>query len=509
MSDKTPVLSIISNPVNKYLYRDTRKTKSLELPQQNHGYLRKPKRSNTRKKHILKIPMRSNIRSKSITKICSNAGECMAIGRENDTIIEYFDGFTNFDYIKVPIIRIGKPSNNGFIHRIQYMRNGYSCYAILKSSQSAKADNLAYEYLVGQFINKQSKRFPCFVETYGFFYYKDVDSWNNMRMSLKMNDKTLFSESLMKIESGSNSFLKLACRIGERAALLIQDIPKSKALYDMLKPSIEPVKKVRIRNKNYNVYDDSFVENDLRYILFQVYFPLAALSSLFTHYDLHGDNVLVYELENQTCIEYRYHFYDGTSVSFKSKYIAKIIDYGRCYFLDTEAKYLSESESLEIYENICKLSDCGDCGNKKGFGWMTHPKYNSCSNYYINSNVVNTSHDIRLIKIISDSATQLRNTLDPKSNYLINVLDEDMQNLLVDIVYDETYGSRPRTSSYNPSHIWSKKIQTVDDVIKLLRNSVNNPESMNQNGGNYSGMNCIGVLDIYDNLNRDMKFTPT
>lgn len=58
--------------------------------------------------------------------------------------------------------------------------------------------------------------------------------------------------------------------------------------------------------------------------------PLATLANTFTHYDLHPSNVLL--CEPVLGKYYKYILNDRTVVEFKSKYIVKIIDYGRSFF---------------------------------------------------------------------------------------------------------------------------------------------------------------------------------
>jgi hypothetical protein len=69
-----------------------------------------------------------------LKSICSDAGVCIAFGKENKKIKEHFAGFIDVKYIKSPIKRIGNPSQNGFINEITYERNGYVANSILKSS---------------------------------------------------------------------------------------------------------------------------------------------------------------------------------------------------------------------------------------------------------------------------------------------------------------------------------------------------------------------------------------
>jgi len=113
--------------------------------------------------------------------ICADSGVCVAFGTEINKINKFFDNFSNFEYVVSPARTIGKESNNGFVKEIKYEREGYDAYAVLKSSSRKDADNLMYEYEVGQYINKQNTIFPCFLETYGVFLYKDDASWKHAR----------------------------------------------------------------------------------------------------------------------------------------------------------------------------------------------------------------------------------------------------------------------------------------------------------------------------------------
>jgi len=85
--------------------------------------------------------------------VCLDSGVCLAFGTYANEIKKHFGGFVHFEYAKAPIKRIGVPSQNGFINEIQYEHRGYKSYAILKSSMKKTADNLMYEYLVGQYVN--------------------------------------------------------------------------------------------------------------------------------------------------------------------------------------------------------------------------------------------------------------------------------------------------------------------------------------------------------------------
>ena len=141
------------------------------------------KSSGTRRKKASVII--SNFIEKSdlfLKTICSDSGMCIALGKKTDDINSYFKGFVNFEYALSPIKKIGQVSANGFIKEIAYEKAGYKSFAILKSEQNIHADNLVYEYAVGKnFINIVNKLYPCFVETYGLYFYHDNDSWTIMK----------------------------------------------------------------------------------------------------------------------------------------------------------------------------------------------------------------------------------------------------------------------------------------------------------------------------------------
>ena len=96
-------------------------------------------------------------------------------------------------------------------------------------------------------------------------------------------------------------------------------------------------------------------------MLFQVYFPLYYLQEEFTHNDLHSNNILYYTPfpGSNRYVQLIYHMADGTTISFKSKYIMKIIDYGRSFV---------KTLSVETIDAVCSEKECGDdCGKDKGY----------------------------------------------------------------------------------------------------------------------------------------------
>ena len=408
-----------------------------------------------------------------LKSICSDSGICIAFGRETNKIKEHFGGFTDFKYVKLPIKRMGKPSENGFVNEITYEKNGYFANTILKSSAKADSDNLMFEYLVGLYINKQCSVFPCFIETYAWYSYINNDTWNKMKKS-QYTTYNIFEKNLVLQPAliSSPKSMEIACTKSKHIAILIQHIKKAHSLKDS------------ISNK-------FFFDNDLLYVLYQIYMPLATLAKQFTHYDLHLDNVLVYEPVRGKYIQYYYVRNDGTQISFKSSYIAKIIDYGRSFFVDNKKSIVGTSKN--IYNEICNIKKCDpDCGINYGFSTL-EPEKPAGSFYYISSIKRNMSHDLRLLNEVLINAKyscrkgELYDTI-KKTQYGVGLTE------------DISYGTKEQIKSGLP-----EKIANVLDARDALQELILKMAAQNEQ--RYSSMERLGSLYIYEN-GFNMKFEP-
>jgi hypothetical protein len=415
---------------------------------------------------------RERIRSEYLKAICSDSGVCFAFGKENKKIKEFFDYFNSFKFVQSPVKQIGIVSANGFIKEIKYKKNEYESYAILKSQIESNSDNLSYEYNVGLFVNKLNKRFSCFLETYGLFYYKDISSWNFFK-SNKILDANLLKKNL--ILQDSIDFKKM-CNPDDTklTALLIQHVKTPHSLSSMC-DEIE------------------FITDDLLFSLYQVYLPLSILKSDFTHYDFHSENVLVYEPVIGKYIEYHYHLENGTEVNFKSPYILKIIDYGRSYYKPTD-NLLSPTE---IHNELCiTCPPTNKCGQKTGLDWINPTQLFGLDKdtYYINSAKNNQSHDIRLLGFIKPQITS-------KIKYLVDFvkkIKKYKRESNFELIPEKKTSGLPRF------------INNVSDCEIELRYIISKPELKNLNNNKYSNPNKkLGDLHIYTYENKQMKFDPS
>jgi hypothetical protein len=372
--------------------------------------------------------------------------------------------------------------------------------------------------MVGQYINKLCNYFPCFLETYGLYYYKDKDAYRNI-IPTASNDNNITADDLRNslIKETSIDYEK-SCTNSKYAAILIQHVNNAKTFADLF------------MDEDLSRLKDFF--DHLPYILFQIYYTLNELSYTFTHYDLHGNNVLLYELKPGEYIQYHY-YYQGAHYKFKSKYIIKIIDYGRSFFNDVE----SGMNSAKIREELCKTSKCDpECGKMFGFENLTGKA--SCKDYYVDSTQANRSHDLRLL---SDF---IRQYIPARKRYNLGMLElpDELIKLLRKLVYgqpyerrlgcgaaaiDRYYGTQQADDSYptrspNVEDIGTTdfkniniRIQTVYDAFVALCDVITSPRFFSSDDNNDSNINSIyyetysliGHLHVYGK-DTPMKYIP-
>jgi hypothetical protein len=387
--------------------------------------------------------------------LCNDAGVCIAFGTYAAEIKKHFGGFIHFEYAVNPVTMIGTPSGSGFINEIKYEHRGYESYAILKSSQNPASDNLLYEYMVGQYVNKLNKRFPCFLETYGYYKYNTDADWLEMK-NTRTKPVALLKNGLTLHKTVDYA---LACTDSKYLAILIQHLKGIQSVKSML-------------------YNNEFIIHDLLQVLYQIYIPLYLCRDTFTHYDLHPENVILYQPAKNGYVQFHYHI-AGQIVSFKSKYVAKIIDYGRCFFKDETI------EAKDIYKKVCAEKECKPvCGTEKGFGWLAINKPNSY-NYWISSQKNNKSHDLRLLNEIK---------LSYKNLYEIKQISIPIFTLLTQVKYNHQYGTPVSKPAY------PKKIQTIEDAATMLTYYVTHPVEISNNDAHYAyytRQTKFGDLHIY------------
>lgn len=395
--------------------------------------------------------------------ICTDSGVCIALGKERQSLLNFFN-FDTFEHAKEPYKSVGTSSANGFVKELKYEREGYIAYALLKSSLKPRSDNLAYEYLVGKYLNEVSKKLPNFVETYGLFHYPSTKE----RDEMKLNHR--FSRPVVPFDPND---MKNVCRKAQNMCVLTQYLKDTKSFL-------------------HHYEDPYFRKHFSAHVFYQIYFTLHRLRKEFTHYDLHPNNVLLYEPMDGQYIQYHYHCHDKV-VSFKSKYIVKIIDYGRCFF----------KNSLDYYKKICAEKTCDPlCGLKKGFSTFHMDRTLDRFVGFSNSAFKNESQDLLLLydtylhsKVITDDS-----------------LDPDYRKILSDTIYlkgmftmrfngktfDKKFGTIEDLTK-------SDKIHNVTDACERWEEYIIHPDRVQSNENDYLGQRCLGELHIYTD-GRDLEF---
>jgi hypothetical protein len=350
------------------------------------------------------------------------------------------------------------------VKELTYKKEGYVANAILKCSVRAKADNLVYEGLVGMFLNKFSKRIPTFLKTYGIYEYADKTFYEEMLTNKTVDEKELTNDKLKKLDLTNEINFRNACDNSQYLAVLIQYLKGVTSLRNNFKS------------------DEKFRNYDLTGVLFQVYYTLSVLQDDFTHYDLHAENVLLYEPVKGSFIEYHYHLYDGI-VSFKSSYIAKIIDYGRSYFKG-DTRYSSK-------KILDKVND--DCLNPQyeGFQWLIVDS--NQRNSYISSKINNHSHDLRLLNYLKEKNLPV---------------PSEISDMLSKVVFDDPNGTQPRDYTNNYTDC-KRKICDVTDAYLALRNILKTPDYQVRNDVFYRTSKKLGDLHIYMEGEKEMEYFPT
>ena len=438
--------------------------------------------------------------------VCSDSGECVMFGKETKNIKRVFDDFKLEHTDSLKMRRIGAVSQNGFVVELPFTRGGYTAHGVLKSSATEEADNLFYEAFVGIFINKLTELYPCFVETYASYFYKDKTIYNKLKEGSSVNKDELVKGLIENKPLSYNtilkqSLLKESCYQSQYFAVLIQHIKGVTSIQDQM---------VSLRS------DKDFFTVHLITYLFQVYCPLSIMANDFTHYDLHTNNVLIYtpsECNHNKTISYSssdkyirmiYHYSDGSDVEFNTFGISKIIDYGKCYINDTSAKITSK----KFYHELCKASPPhSTCGYDYGYsGLEEEDPYGSY--HYICSQKRNMSHDMRLINIIWNTPGKYsgENSM-PFRQLMTNMFYKDKYSLENDGL-DRGFGT-PEVSSksyFNPGD----PIQNVRDMHSALKYIIKNEEYFAlENERIFQGKTKIGEMHIWVDSDRKMEYIPT
>ena len=447
-------------------------------------------------------------KTKFLNAICSDSGQCIAFGLETKKIKAFFHNF-NFDYADADQIKkIGKPSSNGFVTEIPYTREGYTSYAVLKSSSLPNSDNLYYEAFVGRFINKKNLQYPCFLETYGVYkttptvYYKLYNLSEHVKIT--QNEMQQIKQFKYGMDTYSNfldpSDVNMSCKESMNFSVLVQHIKNAMSISD---------------HRSLYKQDISFMSLHLVNYLFQVYCPLANLSNEFTHYDLHGNNVLIYNPSNTedkyVTMVYHYDKNDTDVVSFHTFGIAKIIDYGRCYFNDTSVSPpVSSMDMYNVVSDANKTPNCIPNGEKRGYRYLGK-KGKAFEYYALSAQQRNKSHDLRLARNMYAYKDTINNEKTASIIKILNVVHKNYYSGYLKSKNrqgeDEKIGMEEDVRRYYAKE--GDSIWNVEDMHTALKNLIQKtPYFKEDNDAFFQDREKLGTLHIYLYDNKPMEYIP-
>lgn len=392
---------------------------------------------------------RKNRVSNVLRVACRDPVRCIALGKYQPMINQLFRGFQDWTDARIDdIVRVGGESVNGFALKIPFTKQGYTVQTILKNALTAQSDNLVYEYLVGKkFINDQSIRFPCFLETYSLHKYKHSGFAYAM--------KTYSDDYLPRFEP-----IPLSDMLDPAAEVDWADACLNSERYSILIQYFNNV-------QSFRTHFDTGYENfkyDVLQILYQVYYVLDTLKDVYTHYDLHGNNVLLYKpFQGHTYMKMHYHQPDETVKIIYSEWVVKLIDYGRNHF---------KTDTCSTESTINSIMRMNECTDKPSLSYVKGKYDSSPVHSYIDPTISNSSHDLQLT----------RECIEYLKLYNINVDGIDVREFGFPI---------------KPSRANDDTIYNVTDMRRVLELDFYHQLMSKNKSKKYHNWTCGGEMHIY------------
>ncbi len=400
-----------------------KKTKMLRLEEEER------KRKNQNKQKEDKYNYYGDIIKNTICDKNSSGHECMLFGSPNSQkykmVKTHFKSFLDFSLINKEKIRRVSGGSNGFVYETPFEKGNMTTTTILKISSTGIGDNLFYEAFVGMYyINFQCLYYPLFLETYSTFkispemhqnFIADPKDFDTSKIII-VPGKTLhhvitpseYHKNINRNDDKFKEFITNSCINPQLNACLMQYIPNAITLQKHLAANIS--------SKNVE-HSTKYILDTLFVILFQIYSVLSYIRKEFTHYDLHIQNVLIYELPKGETIELIYYNDDNyrkLKCHIHTNIIVKLIDYGRCH----------TPKSKKYIDLVCKIPECkgfddqmkNTCGSESGYLMIAKKK-----NYtFMLPSLKNESADIRLIRgIYSHNIKPFINKIHPEAKEII------------------------------------------------------------------------------------------
>jgi len=417
-------------------------------------------------------------------------------------IIQKYQYFLNLKLIKPPFKLIGKPSSNGFVNAINFknIKDDNIFKTVLKTTVKKSSDNNYYEYVVGKCINKFKRYYPNFIYTFNYLILNETLK-QKLQNSKEYNDiNYMIANSniinLNRKDLQNNINIGNGCKNNNRSSVLIEFIPNGLSLDELLKDSIF---KNRLAYFNIEIYN----------ILFQLYFCLSGLKEVYTHYDLHLDNVMFIKVPNNEKMQIDYNI-NGKKYSIYTSFIPVILDYGRS-FIDC-LKIDNILNSRIFAEIVCNNPNCNLYKHPKcraiEVGLVIEKNDNdifSKQEDFYNINLRNKNESIDL-RYLHNLMTQIPNETSIKkiyNEYFNKEKDWINKDIYGKVKTDEkgtpiiAYGVKENLSNIDQT----KNISNTTDCLRWLISLYSKIYYINLESKIY------GVMKIHHNVNDKIKWT--
>jgi uncharacterized C2H2 Zn-finger protein len=519
-----------------------------------------PKRNSTHHQ-VRKLP-------KGILRRCeTNVNLCLLMHHHDKDIINIFDRVNLFaPNVLINKVELAAFGRSGFIVSITHAMNTtignrkqvretkfISALKFSIISRERDPDNILYESFVGrEVINFMADRFPLFIKTYHLYHMKErADIYlanqyafrylNSLPESKRVvlfpddpRDYFLFPTDQQQDKTGKRLVAGYEAENGEMAAetLLQMFRPGTRSVLLPTRITEENMRTFRIacRDSRQLVTQFEYIDHsttllhflqeefgqgaktaffwnfECANILFQLYGPLSALRKEFTHYDVHLNNIMVADLDRHHII-LKYH-YKGKTVRIASKFILKLIDYGRCYTPRTN----------EFRDILCKVCN-PQCGKYRGFRYLNaNPRETNKAHTYIQPRQKNISHDLRaaylLRKLILEKEPE-----NMKQEFESNDFPgKAVRNLIRNVHFEHHFGTPERETmkNFDPQQALldstnsKNRIMNVHDLFETVFLYCTS-NSFDQHLSMYDHLSkAVGEMDIYldEESRHPLRFVP-
>lgn len=496
----------------------------------------------------------------------SYVNACLLLHYKNDALLKVFDKVNMFlnqtNLIACELSAFGRSGVLlSIVHEMKTLlgrgRNTKNTRFIsaLKFSvinEKQDPDNLFYECFIGkEVINNYSARFPLFTQTFHLYHMNfKRDVWVINQYAYRYLLSLPVAKRLAMFADDPVDYFvipKLEKAVINERDEIGAEAEQGKVEVERLRRMFEPQKRAEIVNTTLDmgslksfrtacsdsrqlVMQTEFIDNGitlLRFlqeefgphgpnnaffwnfecanILFQIYGPLSTLRREFTHYDAHLNNFVVSSLDRKHIV-LRYH-YKGKIIRIASKFVLKLVDYGRCYTTKTGA-----------FKNaLCAVDS--HCGEEKGFRYVNADEYEAArTKTYIQPTKRNMSHDLRAAYLIRKMILEKEPDINKEQFDRNDFPGKAVRNMLRNVKFEEHFGTPEQRTikQFNPQQALlqfddeNHRIRNVKDLFEVMFVYCSS-RAFEQHLSIFEHLSkSVGEMDIFLNENEKtaLKFTP-